>query len=81
VSRFASCLHSKHRVPIGIEDECGGLPPGKAQEFFRPFDERSPSRKGLALGLSISRRAVGGEQRVRDIPGIGRVFTIDLPRL
>jgi signal transduction histidine kinase len=72
------------RVLIAVEDECGGLPSGKTEELFRPFEQRSPNRKGLGLGLSISRRsveAVGGELRVRDIPGIGCVFTIDLPRL
>jgi len=37
----------------------------------------------LGLGLAISRRSVeenGGELRVRDVPGTGCVFTIDLPR-
>lgn len=38
----------------------------------------------MGLGLSITRRsvqAIGGELRVCDVPGIGCVFTIDLPRL
>ena len=71
------------RVLIAVEDECGGLPPGQADELFRPFEQRSASRTGLGIGLSISRRsvdAIGGELRVRDLPGIGCVFTIDLPR-
>ena len=68
---------------IGVEDECGGLPEGKAQALFAPFEQRAANRTGLGLGLSISRRAVeamGGELRVRDVPGKGCVFTIDLPR-
>jgi signal transduction histidine kinase len=72
------------RVAIAVSDECGGLPPGQAESLFRPFAQRSPDRKGLGLGLSISRRsveAIGGELGVRDIPGTGCVFTIDLPRL
>jgi signal transduction histidine kinase len=72
------------RVLIEVEDECGGLPPGKAAELFRPFEQRSADRTGLGLGLSISRKSVeanGGELRVRNIPGRGCVFTIDLPRL
>jgi signal transduction histidine kinase len=72
------------RVLIEVEDECGGLPPGKADELFRPFEQRSRNRKGLGLGLSISRKSVeanGGQIRVRDIPGVGCVFTVDLPRL
>jgi len=71
------------RVVIEIEDECGGLPPGQAEELFRPFTQRSTDRSGLGLGLSISRKAVqlnGGELGVRNLPGKGCVFTVDLPR-
>ena len=72
------------RVLIEVEDECGGLPPGKEAEMFRPFEQRGADRSGLGLGLSISRKSVeanGGELRVRDLPGTGCVFTIELPRL
>jgi signal transduction histidine kinase len=72
------------RVSIAIEDECGGLPPGKADELFLPFEQQNPNRSGLGLGLSISRRsieAIGGGLAVRDVPGTGCVFTIDLPRV
>lgn len=75
---------STDRVLIEVQDQCGGLPPGKAEELFRPFEQRSVDRTGMGLGLSITRRsvqAIGGELRVRDVPGIGCVFTIDLPRL
>jgi signal transduction histidine kinase len=77
-------LSTQERVLIEVEDECGGLPPGKAEELFRRFEQRGRDRSGLGLGLSISRRSVeadGGEIHVRDMPGIGCVFTIDLPRL
>ncbi len=43
---------------LDIEDECGGLPPGRSEELFQPFAQRSADRTGLGLGLSISRRAV-----------------------
>jgi len=69
-------------VLIEVEDECGGLPPGKADELFRPFDRRGADRTGLGLGLSISRKSVdanGGEIRVENKPGKGCVFTIELP--
>jgi signal transduction histidine kinase len=72
------------RVLIEIEDECGGLPPGKAEALFRPFVQGGPDRTGLGLGLSISRKSVegdGGKLRVRDVPGVGCVFTIDMPRV
>lgn len=71
------------RVLIEIEDQCGGLPPGKAEDLFRPFEQRSTDRKGLGLGLEICARGVRvneGLIRVRDQPGTGCVFTVDLPR-
>ena len=58
-------------------------PEGKAEELFHPFKQRSKNRSGLGLGLSISRRAVeanAGTLTVRNVPGTGCVFTIDLPR-
>jgi signal transduction histidine kinase len=70
------------RVLIDVEDECGGLPPGPAEAFFRPFVQGAPDRRGMGLGLAISRRSVranGGEIHVRDLPGTGCVFTVDLP--
>jgi signal transduction histidine kinase len=75
---------TKDHVLIEVEDECGGLPPGKTEELFRRFEQRSRDRTGLGLGLSISRRSVeanGGAIHVRDIPGMGCVFTIDLPQI
>jgi signal transduction histidine kinase len=75
---------SPGRVLIEVEDECGGLPPGRAEDLFRPFEQRSTNRAGLGLGLTIARESVatsGGEIRVRNLPGKGCVFTIDLPRL
>jgi signal transduction histidine kinase len=72
------------RILIEVEDECGGLPPGQAEDLFRPFAQRSADRSGLGLGLAIARESVeadGGEIRARSVPGKGCVFTIDLPRL
>ena len=71
------------RVLIEVRDECGGLPPGKAKDWFRPFMPGSAQRPGLGLGLSIAlsaARANAGDIHVRDNPGTGCVFTIDLPR-
>ena len=68
-------------VLIEIADQCGGLPPGWAEELFLPFTQRSDDRSGVGLGLSISRRAVhaiGGTLAVRDVPGTGCIFTIKL---
>jgi signal transduction histidine kinase len=71
------------RVLFEVEDECGGLPLGKVDDFFRPFEQRGADRSGVGLGLSIclkAAKASGGEIRVRDIPGQGCVFTLDVPR-
>ncbi len=71
------------RILIGVEDECGGLPEGNTEEIFRPFRQVSADRTGLGLGLPVSRRGVeanGGTLHVRNRPGTGCVFTIDLPR-
>jgi signal transduction histidine kinase len=72
------------RVQIEIEDECGGLPAGKIEDLFRMFEQRGGDRTGLGLGLAISRQGVeqsGGAIHVRDRPGKGCVFTVDLPRV
>lgn len=69
-------------VQIEVEDECGGLPPGKAEALFRPFEQRGQDRSGLGLGLSICSRgmqALGGSIQVRDLPGKGCVFSLALP--
>lgn len=71
------------RVFLDVEDECGGLPAGKADELFRLFEQQSSDRSGLGVGLSIARtsvRAMNGEIHVRDLPGRGCIFTIELPQ-
>jgi signal transduction histidine kinase len=71
-----------NRLLIEIEDECGGIPESK-RDPFQPFgDRRGRDRSGLGLGLSIARQAVrahSGDIRVRNMPGRGCVFTIDVP--
>jgi signal transduction histidine kinase len=71
-----------NRVLIEVEDECGGLPVGVAETLFEPYVQKSFDRTGLGLGLSICRRgaeAIGGRIQVRDLPGKGCVFTVELP--
>ena len=51
--------------------------------MFKPFKQSGNNRNGLGLGLSIAKKSVeasGGSLTVRDVPGTGCVFTIDLPR-
>jgi signal transduction histidine kinase len=71
------------RVLIEVADACGGLPPGMLEDPFRPFAPGTSKRSGSGLGLSIAlsaAKANAGNLSVRDVPGIGCVFTLDLPR-
>jgi signal transduction histidine kinase len=70
------------RLIVEVEDECGGIPTTKGDPFQSFGDRRGLDRSGLGLGLSIARAAVrahGGEISVRNMPGTGCVFVIDLP--
>lgn len=71
------------RILIDVQDNCGGLPSGDAETIFQPFTQSDDDKSGLGLGLSIARRGVEANEgilSVRDKPGSGCVFTIDLPR-
>jgi signal transduction histidine kinase len=71
------------RILIDVKDSCGGLPPGAADRMFLPFTQAGEDRSGLGLGLSICKRSVEanhGTLSVRDEPGCGCIFTINLPR-
>lgn len=82
--RVSLAAHSEiDRILIEVEDECGGLSEGKAEQMFRPFEQLGAERTGVGLGLPLSRRGVeanGGKLYVRSVPGIGCMFTVDLPR-
>jgi signal transduction histidine kinase len=83
-SAVSLCAYaSSDRILIEVADRCGGLPPGGAEQLFKPFHEAAEDCSGLGLGLAACRRGVeanGGVLNGRDIPGHGCVFTIDLPR-
>lgn len=70
------------RVRLDVQDQCGGLPPGNPEDLFLPFKQSGADKSGVGLGLSICRRCVianKGVLSVRDLPGSGCVFSIDLP--
>jgi signal transduction histidine kinase len=70
------------RVLIEVTDHCGGRRIGDPESLTLPFVQSSDDRSGLGLGLGICRRSVeanNGTLRVKDMPGCGCVFTIDLP--
>lgn len=71
------------RILIDVKDHCGGLSSEAEASMFEPFRQGNADRTGLGLGLSIARRSVeasDGELSVRNLPGVGCVFTISLPR-
>ncbi len=71
------------RIQIEIQDECGGLPNGDVDQLFHAFEQRGANRTGLGLGLAFSRWATeanDGSITARSLPGVGCVFTVDLPR-
>lgn len=70
------------RLFIEIEDECGGIPESKGNLFQAFGVQRGTDRSGLGLGLSIAQRAVhahNGDIRIRNMPGRGCIFAIDVP--
>ncbi|WP_342114474.1 sensor histidine kinase [Pseudoduganella sp. OTU4001] len=78
-----SCHASPDRILIDVADHCGGIGHDLAKRMFQPFEQGSADRSGLGLGLAIAKQFVtenGGSLSVRDIPDIGCVFTVSLPR-
>jgi len=77
-------FRSERNVVVEIEDECGGIPEADGDPF-RPFgDRRGADRSGLGLGLSIARRAArahGGDISIRNMPGKGCIFVLEVPLL
>jgi signal transduction histidine kinase len=76
--------HTGEGLCLEVEDRCGGLAEGASERFFQPFVQGSGDRRGVGLGLAIARRAIeahGGRIEVRNLPGIGCVFSAYLPCL
>jgi signal transduction histidine kinase len=70
------------RIVIEVEDGCGGLSPRAVETLLRPLDQEGRDREGMGLGLAIARNAIeadGGTLSVRDIPGKGCVFSVEMP--
>lgn len=70
------------RLLIEVEDECGGIPESAGDPFQSFGQRRGRDRTGLGLGLSMARKAVrvhGGDIHIRNIPGKGCVFVVDVP--
>jgi signal transduction histidine kinase len=78
-------LHTKvtaDHVRFEVEDQCGGLPPGLAEQLFTPFMRASEDYSGLGLGLAICARGVAALQGAIHVRNANRgcVFSVELPR-
>jgi two-component system, chemotaxis family, CheB/CheR fusion protein len=72
----------RRRAEVEIEDHGPGIPRELQTKLFRRFERTSTSRRGLGLGLYISREIVaahGGTIDVDSEPGEGTIFTLRLP--
>lgn len=70
------------RAEIRVRDTGCGIPTGKVQAIFEDFV--TTKRRGLGLGLAISRKIVeqlGGAITVQSVVGEGSCFTLSFPRL
>jgi signal transduction histidine kinase len=70
------------RLIVEVEDQCGGIPESKGDLFQVFGDRRGSDRSGLGLGLSIARKAMrahGGDIHIRNMPGHGCIFAIEMP--
>lgn len=71
------------QIIIDVQDHCGGLGIGVAESMFLPFSQAGENRTGIGLGLTIAKQSVianGGTLTVEDLPTVGCVFKISLPR-
>ena len=85
VDLSAACFDSV--VRIDCRDTGRGIPPNKLESIFEPFVQVahtfSEERKGLGLGLAISRdlmRGMRGDLTVSSEVDKGSVFSLTLPR-
>jgi signal transduction histidine kinase len=74
------------RLVYEVEDSGVGIPAGRLAHIFDPFTQADDSIQrrygGTGLGLSISvavAEAMGGSLRVRSTPGLGSVFSLEVP--
>ena len=80
--RFARRTYNDDLTIVSLKG--GLLEPGQIEGLFEGFRQHGRDRSGLGLGLAITKRAIesmSGTVRAHNNPGMGCVFTIDLPRL
>jgi signal transduction histidine kinase len=71
------------RILIDVEDHSGGPASQAAEKTSLALAQSGEDQSARGFGLDVCRRSIAinkGILRVRDVPGSGRIFTIDLPR-
>jgi signal transduction histidine kinase len=72
-------------VRISVQDTGIGMRPDQLQSLFQPFNrlgQEAGVQEGTGIGLVLTKRLVelmGGKLAVSSTPGVGTVFSIDLP--
>jgi signal transduction histidine kinase len=77
-------IHAGQRVRFSVIDTGVGIAPEEQQAIFEEFKQLNPHGRsvGTGLGLPISLRLMelmGGTLTVESTPGVGSIFTGDLP--
>lgn len=72
------------RTELRVEDHGIGIPPGKLETIFEPFERAvdDPRMPGTGIGLFSARRiarAHGGDLTVESRLGVGSTFTLTMP--
>lgn len=74
------------RIRFVVRDTGPGIPPGRLEEIFEPFERRDSEtddpEAGTGLGLAVARELahlLGGELEAGSEVGRGSVFTLELP--
>jgi signal transduction histidine kinase len=81
-----STASTGEEVSVAVEDNGFGIDPAECESIFEPFrrvrNDRTASRGGAGLGLSVVKDIVKAHQgniRVRSEPGGGSTFTLVFP--
>ena len=73
---------SVHRIQFVVSDTGIGIPENKLAAIFERFHQVSKDRRGLGLGLHISKSIVeahGGRIWAKSEVGVGSTFYVELP--
>ena len=82
--RVGESRSGRDRVIMEVSDTGEGIPSEVAHQIFEPFFTTKGLGRGTGLGLATVQGIVeqsGGSIHVRSRPGVGSVFTVDLPRV